>query len=102
MNRRSNVGLSGPGVGQLRTSLLVLLVILVPFLALPLIPVVRHRPDIMLWGWPLNGTFSVLASVAAIYLAIHKGTPASFAIGAASYFLPGILIQVFRLRAVPY
>ena len=61
---------------------------------------VRHRPDIVLWGWALNGTCSVLASVLAIYLAIHLGVPATFSVGAASYALAGVLIQVFRLRAV--
>ena len=63
---------------------------------------VRHRPDIVLWGWALNGICSVLASVVAIYLAIHIGIPATFAVGAGGYLLAGILIQVFRHRAVPH
>lgn len=62
---------------------------------------VRHRPDIMLWGWALNGTLSVLASVVAIYLAIHLGIPGTFAVGAVGYVVAGILIQIFRHRAVP-
>ncbi len=62
---------------------------------------VRHRPDVMLWGWALNGAFSVLASVAAIYLAIHVGIPATFAAGGASYLLAGALIQVFLRRPIP-
>jgi hypothetical protein len=61
---------------------------------------VRHRPDIVLWGWALNGTCSVLASVAAIYLAIHIGIPLTFAVGAVCYALAGVLIQVFKSKTV--
>jgi hypothetical protein len=59
---------------------------------------VNDRPDIMLWGWALNGALSVLASVGAIYLAIHRGIALTFAAGTLAYLLAGVLIQVFRRR----
>lgn len=37
-------------------------------------------PRLVLWGSSLNGVFSVLASVGAIYCAIYMGTTRTFAI----------------------
>jgi hypothetical protein len=62
---------------------------------------IRHRPDLVVWGWALNGALSVLASVAAIYLAIHVGTSRTFAIGVACYLMAGALLQRLRARQAP-
>jgi hypothetical protein len=61
---------------------------------------VQHRPDVMLWGWALNGALSVVSTVAAIHLAIHHGIAATFFAGTACYLLAALLIQVFRRRPV--
>jgi SAM-dependent methyltransferase len=58
------------------------------------------RRDLMLWGWALNASFSVLASVAAVYLAIEKGISFAFLLGAACYLAAGLLAQeLWRRRA---
>jgi len=49
---------------------------------------------LVLWGWSLNGMFSVLASVGAIYSAIYMGTTRTFMIAAAAYLLAGIMLQI--------
>ena len=61
---------------------------------------VGHRPDIMLWGWALNGVLSVFSSVAAIYLAIHHGIAMTFVAGTVCYLLAGLLIRIFHRRRV--
>ncbi|MFI5120442.1 MAG: hypothetical protein ACHQM4_08520 [Thermoanaerobaculia bacterium] len=58
-----------------------------------------RREDLMMWGWALNGAFSVLSSVAAVLLAIHVGIGATFAIGLLFYGLAGVLIQIIRRPA---
>lgn len=58
---------------------------------------IRHRRELMLWGWAMNGALSVFASVAAIYLAIYFGIARAFAVGLAGYVLAGVL--AVRLRA---
>lgn len=57
---------------------------------------VAGSPRLMLWGWSLNGVFSVLASVGAIYSAIYMGTTWTFAIAASAYLLAGIMLQLVR------
>jgi hypothetical protein len=56
-----------------------------------------RRPDLMIWGWALNGAFSVLASVAAVLLAMHIGITRTFGLGLICYLLAAVLIQVVRL-----
>lgn len=58
-----------------------------------------RREDLMMWGWALNGAFSVLSSVAAVLLAIHIGIGATFTIGLLFYGLAGVLIQILRRPA---
>jgi hypothetical protein len=53
---------------------------------------------LVLWGWSLNGMFSVLASVGAIYSAIYMGTTTTFMIAAAAYLLAGIMLQIVARR----
>ena len=55
---------------------------------------------LVLWGWSLNGVFSVLASVAAIYSAIHIGTGRTFMAAAAAYLLAGAMLQILRRHPI--
>jgi predicted membrane-bound spermidine synthase len=58
------------------------------------------RLDLMLWGWALNASCSVLASVAAVYLAMEKGISFAFALGAGCYLAAGLLAQeMWRRRS---
>ena len=57
---------------------------------------VAGSPRLVLWGWSLNGVFSVLASVGAIYCAIYMGSTRTFAIAASAYLLAGILLLMVR------
>jgi len=59
---------------------------------------VARSERLVLWGWSLNGVFSVLASVGAIYSAIHIGTTRTFAIAAAAYVLAAVMLQIVRRR----
>jgi Spermine/spermidine synthase domain len=59
---------------------------------------VARSERLVLWGWSLNGVFSVLASVGAIYSAIYIGTTRTFAIAAAAYVLAGAMLQIVRRR----
>jgi len=62
---------------------------------------VAGSPRLVLWGWSLNGVFSVLASVGAIYCAIYWGTTRTFMLAAVTYLLAGLMLQVLRRHAVP-
>jgi predicted membrane-bound spermidine synthase len=55
---------------------------------------------LVLWGWSLNGVFSVLSSVAAIYCAIYWGTTLTFMAAAVAYLLAGIMLQIVRRRPI--
>ncbi|MBN2192240.1 MAG: hypothetical protein JW751_05445 [Polyangiaceae bacterium] len=57
---------------------------------------IAARRDLVLWGWALNGSFSVLASVVAVYSAIHVGFAWTFALGLLAYALAGGAAQVLR------
>ena len=46
---------------------------------------VGNRPMLRMWGWAANGALSVLASVVAIFLAIHVGITATFLAGLLAY-----------------
>src|ERR1019366_9712289 len=48
---------------------------------------IGNRPMLRMWGWAANGALSVLASVAAIFLAIHVGITATFLAGLLAYAL---------------
>jgi hypothetical protein len=64
---------------------------------------VAGSPRLVLWGWSLNGIFSVLASVGAIYVAIYMGATWTFTIAAAAYLLAGVMLQlVRRVEIVPH
>lgn len=60
------------------------------------------RRDLMMWGWALNASFSVMASVAAVYLAMEQGISFTFALGTACYLVAGWLAQqLWRRAAAP-
>ncbi len=59
---------------------------------------IASRRDLVLWGWALNGAFSVLASVAAVYAAIHLGIATTFGFGVGCYLLAGMAFLYFRRR----
>jgi hypothetical protein len=62
---------------------------------------VSGSPRLVLWGWSLNGVFSVLASVAAVYCAIYWGTTRTFMLAGVAYLLAGIMLQIVRQHALP-
>ncbi|WP_158625846.1 hypothetical protein, partial [Corallococcus carmarthensis] len=62
---------------------------------------ISRRRDLVQWGWALNGVFSVLASAAALIVAIHFGTAVTFGLGIACYLGAGILAWVMRRTPVP-
>jgi hypothetical protein len=60
---------------------------------------VRDRPDVMLWGWAMNGALSVLATVLAVYAAVHVGIALTVGIGVLCYVGAGIMLHVLRGHA---
>lgn len=57
---------------------------------------VKHSERLVLWGWSLNGVFSVLSSAGALYAAIYIGTTWTFMLAALAYVLAGVMLQVMR------
>jgi predicted membrane-bound spermidine synthase len=57
---------------------------------------VARSQRLVLWGWSLNGVFSVLASVGAVYCAIYMGTTWTVTFAAAAYLLAGVMLQIVR------
>lgn len=57
---------------------------------------VRQSERLVLWGWSLNGVFSVLSSAGALYSAIYIGTARTFMLAALAYALAGVMLQVIR------
>ncbi|MBT8492977.1 MAG: hypothetical protein KJO07_07950 [Deltaproteobacteria bacterium] len=61
---------------------------------------IARRPELMMWGWAVNGVLSVFASVVAMYIAMHVGIAAVFFLGVAAYAIAAGLFQVMaRTRA---
>ena len=58
------------------------------------------REDVLLWGWALNGALSVLASAAAIFLAMHAGIAVTFLLGTACYLGAAALLPLIRRGAL--
>jgi hypothetical protein len=44
-----------------------------------------RRPDIVPWGWGLNGAFSVIGATLAVFIAMNWGFSITFLTGAAVY-----------------
>jgi len=49
------------------------------------------NPDIIPWGWGINGATSVVGTVLATVIAIYFGFTATFVVGAAMYLAAGVL-----------
>jgi hypothetical protein len=47
----------------------------------------KARPEIVAWGWGMNGAFSVVGATLAIFIAMNWGFSIAFLIGAATYLL---------------
>jgi hypothetical protein len=43
------------------------------------------RPDIVAWGWGINGAFSVVGATLAVFIAMNWGFSAALLAGAAVY-----------------
>jgi hypothetical protein len=56
----------------------------------------KSRPDLMVWGWALNGSFSVFGSVLAMYCATSIGIAAALGLGTACYAIAGALLVLIR------
>lgn len=63
------------------------------------VKLIGARLDLMMWGWALNASFSVMASVAAVYLAMEQGIGFTFALGTLCYLAAGFLVQQLRRRS---
>jgi hypothetical protein len=57
-----------------------------------------RAPEIVPWGWGLNGAASVLGSVGATAIALFAGFSAALLTGAGAYFAAGVLLA-FALRS---
>jgi hypothetical protein len=44
-----------------------------------------RRPDIVAWGWGINGTFSVIGATLAVFIAMNWGFSVTLAVAAAVY-----------------
>jgi hypothetical protein len=54
-----------------------------------------ERPDIVPWGWGLNGAFSVVGATLAVFIAMNWGFSATLLMGALIY---GVAAQTLRTR----
>jgi hypothetical protein len=59
------------------------------------------RPEIVAWGWGMNGAFSVVGATLAIFIAMNWGFSVSLSIGALTYLLAAAVLPTRRadLRA---
>lgn len=51
------------------------------------------RPEIIAWGWGMNGAFSVVGATAAIFIAMNWGFSATLSIGALTYLLAAAILS---------
>jgi hypothetical protein len=74
------------------------------FMGMPMptgMSMLRSRKDLLLWGWALNGAFSVFASTAALYLAMTMGITRTFQVGLLFYSAAGLLLPYFARAIKP-
>jgi hypothetical protein len=53
----------------------------------------RARPEIVAWGWGMNGAFSVVGATLAIFIAMNWGFSKTLLAGAAVYVLAAITLR---------
>jgi Spermine/spermidine synthase domain len=73
------------------------------FMGMPMpagMTVIQNHRGLVLWGWALNGAFSVFASTAALYLSMNIGIARTFGIGLVSYSLAALLLLYFKGRVL--
>jgi hypothetical protein len=54
----------------------------------------RTRPQIVAWGWGINGAFSVIGATLAIFIAMNWGFAITLLTGAAVYLLAAAILSV--------
>jgi hypothetical protein len=47
----------------------------------------RSRPEIVAWGWGMNGAFSVIGATLAIFIAMNWGFSVTLLAGALTYLV---------------
>ena len=57
-----------------------------------------RRPDLVPWGWGINGAFSVVGATLAVFIAMNWGFSVTLLIGALVY---GAAAQTLRTAATP-
>ena len=50
-----------------------------------------RRPDIVPWGWGMNGAFSVVGATLAVFIAMNWGFSTTFLAAAAVYALAAVV-----------
>ncbi|HEY8249549.1 MAG TPA: hypothetical protein VIG70_03015, partial [Burkholderiales bacterium] len=56
----------------------------------------RARPEIVAWGWGMNGAFSVIGATAAIFIAMNWGFSVTLLAGALTYLLAAGCLKMCR------
>jgi len=56
----------------------------------------RAHPEIVAWGWGMNGAFSVIGATAAIFIAMNWGFSATLLAGALTYLLAAACLRACR------
>jgi hypothetical protein len=54
----------------------------------------RSRPELVAWGWGMNGAFSVIGATAAIFIAMNWGFSVTLLAGAATYLLAAACLKL--------
>jgi len=52
----------------------------------------QARPQIVAWGWAMNGAFSVVGATSAIFIAMNWGFAVTLFTGAAVYLLAAAIL----------
>jgi hypothetical protein len=56
----------------------------------------RAHPEIVAWGWGMNGAFSVIGATAAIFVAMNWGFSITLVAGALTYLLAAGCLKACR------
>jgi len=54
----------------------------------------RSRPELVAWGWGMNGAFSVIGATAAIFIAMNWGFSVTLFAGALTYLLAAACLKL--------